>query len=75
MRQVPNTQEVFLSHDSETSVVIEILEVVEEGEAKEDLREAIKWVSGSDGWIRYIAASHADRTHPLYQIPLQRSRT
>jgi hypothetical protein len=44
MRQVPDMQEVFLSHDSDTSMVVEILAVAEQDGANEDLREAIKWV-------------------------------
>lgn len=42
IRQVPDTQEVFLSQTSDTSVVVEILECVEEGEAKTDLRAAAR---------------------------------
>ncbi|KAJ9108144.1 hypothetical protein QFC19_002612 [Naganishia cerealis] len=39
-RQVPDTQEVYVCHDDETSLVMEILDVVTEGEAKSDLFEA-----------------------------------
>ena len=42
MRQVPDNQEVFLSSDSETSIIVEILEMVEEGTCKDDLWEAVK---------------------------------
>jgi hypothetical protein len=43
MRQIPDNQEVFLSPVSETSVVVEILALVEEGEAGRDLWEAAKY--------------------------------
>lgn len=42
LRQVPDNQEVFLSPSSETSVIVEILSMVEEGEAQSDLWEAAK---------------------------------
>lgn len=41
-RQVPDTQEVFLSEDSDNSIIFEILQVVTEGPAATDLREAVK---------------------------------
>jgi hypothetical protein len=44
LRQIPDNQEVFLSPDSETSLVIEILSMVDEGQAGIDLNEAIKCV-------------------------------
>lgn len=44
MRQIPDNQEVFLSSESETSVVVEILQMVGEGRCSTDLWEAIKWV-------------------------------
>jgi len=42
LRQIPDNQEVFLSPKSETSVVIEILAMVEDGLASTDLYEAIR---------------------------------
>jgi hypothetical protein len=42
MRQIPDNQEVFLSSKSETSIVVEILAMVEEGLASTDLYEAVK---------------------------------
>lgn len=42
LRQIPDNQEVFLSPVSETSVVVEVLAMVEEGEAGKDLWEAAK---------------------------------
>jgi hypothetical protein len=42
MRQIPDNQEVFLSSNSETSVIFEILQMVEEGRCSTDLWEAIK---------------------------------
>ena len=45
MRQVPDNQEVYVSSDTETSVVIEVLAMVEEGSASTDLWEAIKSVN------------------------------
>ncbi len=44
LRQVPDTQEVFLSPEDDTSIILEILEVVTEGRAGGDLWEAIKSV-------------------------------
>lgn len=41
-RQVPDTQEVFLSEDSDNSIIFEILQIVTEGAAASDLREAVK---------------------------------
>lgn len=42
LRQIPDNQEVFLCSKSETSVVVEILQMVEEGRCSTDLWEAIK---------------------------------
>lgn len=42
MRQIPDNQEVFLSSNSDTSVIVELLAAVEEGGAKDDLWEAAK---------------------------------
>jgi len=42
LRQIPDNQEVFLSADSETSIVVEILQMVEEGRCSTDLWEAVK---------------------------------
>ncbi|WOO81538.1 Ran guanine nucleotide release factor [Vanrija pseudolonga] len=43
MRQVPDTQEVFLSHESDTSVIVEILQSPTEGDAGRDLYAAAKF--------------------------------
>ncbi|EAL19870.1 hypothetical protein CNBG0130 [Cryptococcus deneoformans B-3501A] len=43
LRQIPNNQEVFLFPHSDTALVLEILEMVEEGGAREDLWEAAKF--------------------------------
>ncbi|RXK40067.1 hypothetical protein M231_02707 [Tremella mesenterica] len=43
LRQVPDNQEVFLSSASDTSLVIEVLSMVEEGQASSDLWEATKF--------------------------------
>jgi len=43
LRQIPDNQEVFLRHASETSMVVEILAMVEEGPAATDLWEAVKY--------------------------------
>lgn len=45
LRQIPNNQEVFLFPHSDTALVLEILEMVEEGDARGDLWEAAKCVS------------------------------
>lgn len=42
LRQIPDNQEVLLSASSDTSIVIEILALVEEGAAGTDLWEAAK---------------------------------
>lgn len=44
-RQVPDTQEVFVCHDDETSLVVEVLDIVTEGQAANDLFEAAKSVA------------------------------
>ena len=44
LRQIPDNQEVFLSPSSDTSVVIVVLAMVEEGMARDDLWEAVKYV-------------------------------
>ncbi|KIR27806.1 hypothetical protein I309_03435 [Cryptococcus deuterogattii LA55] len=43
LRQIPNNQEVFLFPHSDTALVLEILEMVEEGDAQGDLWEAAKF--------------------------------
>ncbi|WVQ75636.1 hypothetical protein IAR50_005265 [Cryptococcus sp. DSM 104548] len=47
LRQIPDNQEVFLFPHSDTALVLEILELVEEGGAKDDLWEAAKFHFGS----------------------------
>ena len=42
LRQIPDNQEVFLSSGSETSLVVEVLAMVEDGLASTDLWEAAK---------------------------------
>ena len=42
MRQVPDNQEVLLGVDDETTVIVEVLESVAEGKAKDSLEEAIR---------------------------------
>lgn len=43
LRQIPDTQEVFLFPDSDVSIIFEILEIVQEGAAAHDLQEAVKY--------------------------------
>ncbi|TYJ58986.1 hypothetical protein B9479_000425 [Cryptococcus floricola] len=47
LRQIPDNQEVFLFPHSDTALVLEVLELVEEGGAKDDLWEAAKFHFGS----------------------------
>lgn len=42
LRQIPDNQEVFLSPNSDTSVIVELLSLVTEHGAKDDLWEAAK---------------------------------
>lgn len=42
LRQVPDNQEVFLSNDSDTAIIFEILAPVQEGGAASDMYEAAK---------------------------------
>ncbi|TXT15804.1 hypothetical protein VHUM_00307 [Vanrija humicola] len=42
-RQVPDTQEVFVADQSDTSVIVEILESVDEGDAGTDLNAAARF--------------------------------
>lgn len=91
LRQIPNNQEVFLFPHSDTALVLEILEMVEEGGAREDLWEAAKWVNVSPFISFYCslksslyfntcsvtrALTRGGLTGWLYgQIPLQLDRT
>ncbi|ORX40450.1 hypothetical protein BD324DRAFT_610756 [Kockovaella imperatae] len=43
LRQIPDNQEVFLSPSSDTSLVVEVLDWVEEGGARDNLWEAVKF--------------------------------
>ncbi|KAK1922250.1 hypothetical protein DB88DRAFT_497668 [Papiliotrema laurentii] len=43
LRQIPNNQEVFLSQHSDTSLVVEVLALVEEGLAANDLWHAARY--------------------------------
>lgn len=63
LRQIPNNQEVFLFPHSDTALVLEILEMVEEGGAREDLWEAAKWVNVSQSISFYCSLSN----RPLFQ--------
>lgn len=42
LRQVPDNQEVFLSNDSDTAIIFEILQAVQDGGAASDMYEAAK---------------------------------
>ena len=44
LRQIPDNQEVFISSRTETSLVVEVLSMVEDGLASTDLWEALKYV-------------------------------
>ena len=44
LRQVPDTQEVFLSNDSDLSLILEVLELVRDEGAQDDLDSAIRLV-------------------------------
>jgi hypothetical protein len=41
---VPDNQEVLLGLEDDTTIIIEVLESVKEGSAKDSLEEAIRWV-------------------------------
>ncbi|CAD6563780.1 MAG: hypothetical protein TREMPRED_001376 [Tremellales sp. Tagirdzhanova-0007] len=43
LRQIPDNQEVFISSRTETSLVVEVLSMVEDGLASTDLWEALKF--------------------------------
>ncbi|ODN77474.1 hypothetical protein L202_04649 [Cryptococcus amylolentus CBS 6039] len=61
LRQIPDNQEVFLFPHSDTALVLEVLELVEEGGAKDDLWEAAKWVQGESrgcGWLINMGRFH-----------------
>jgi len=42
LRQIPDTQEVFLSPDSDLSFIVEVLELVKEEGAADSLEAAVK---------------------------------
>lgn len=42
LRQVPDNQEVLLGLDDDTTIIVEVLESVKEGKAKDSLEEAIR---------------------------------
>lgn len=51
LRQVPDNQEVLLGLEDNTTIIVEVLESVKEGKAKDDEQEAIRYVmyKGIDG--------------------------
>ncbi|CAK9787434.1 Mog1p/PsbP-like protein [Cutaneotrichosporon oleaginosum] len=67
LRQIPDNQEVFLSPTSDTSVILEVLGLVEEGAAKTDLWEAAKFHFGSLAHDNAALASNI--TTPQENIP------
>ncbi|RSH76761.1 uncharacterized protein EHS24_005339 [Apiotrichum porosum] len=69
MRQVPDNQEVFLSPDSDTSIIIEILAPVDEGGADQDLWEAATFHFASVAHDNAALSSTVITTHP--PIPAQ----
>lgn len=42
LRQVPDSQEVYLSNNSDLSIILEVLQLVEEEGAADDLDKAIR---------------------------------
>jgi hypothetical protein len=61
LRQIPDNQEVYLSSDSETSIVVEILQMVEEGQCSTDLWEAVKYVfpqENADSRFHFDSLAH-----------------
>ena len=67
IRQIPDNQEVFLSNTSDTSVVVEVLAMVQHGEAGRDLAEAIKCAGQSHTMlsIRVAGWGRAESQIPL----------
>ncbi|ODO05523.1 hypothetical protein I350_04574 [Cryptococcus amylolentus CBS 6273] len=63
LRQIPDNQEVFLFPHSDTALVLEVLELVEEGGAKDDLWEAAKFHFGS------IAHDNASLSSTIFTSP------
>jgi hypothetical protein len=45
LRQVPDNQEVLLGLEDDTTIIVEVLENVKEGSARDNLDEAIRYVS------------------------------
>lgn len=70
LRQVPNTQEVFLSKDTDISYIIEVLERVEAGDGV----EAVKFhfdalADDNDAKKREIEVTEGPQTHPAGPSP------
>ncbi|KAK4686022.1 hypothetical protein P7C73_g4113, partial [Tremellales sp. Uapishka_1] len=69
VRQIPDTQEVFLSPITETSLIVEVLQMVEEGPAKDDLWEAAKYHFNSLAHDNAALSSTITSASPAYPIP------
>ncbi|KAL1410817.1 hypothetical protein Q8F55_001760 [Vanrija albida] len=69
IRQVPDTQEVFLSHESDTSVIVEILQSEVEGAAANDLYAAAKFHFDSIAHDNAALSSEIITPAPAAPIP------
>ncbi|BEI84500.1 hypothetical protein CcaverHIS002_0411040 [Cutaneotrichosporon cavernicola] len=67
LRQIPSNQEVFLSPTDDMSVIVEVLGLVEDGAAKNDLWEAAKFHFASLAHDNAALASHINT--PEESIP------
>ncbi|KAK9896024.1 Mog1p/PsbP-like protein [Cystobasidium minutum MCA 4210] len=68
-RQVPDTQEVFLSEDSDNSIIFEILQVVSEGAAAADLREAAQFHFKSIAYDNTAFSTSIDTVSSPFPLP------
>ncbi|WWC64831.1 uncharacterized protein I303_107445 [Kwoniella dejecticola CBS 10117] len=69
LRQIPDNQEVFLSSTSDTAIVLEVLGMVEEGQAGVDLWEAAKFHFSSIAHDNASLESTILTTPPSAPIP------
>lgn len=69
LRQIPDTQEVFLFHDSDVSIIFEILQIVNEGDAANDVREAAKFHFNSIAHDNTALESSVDSVSTPFPLP------
>ncbi|PWN52061.1 Mog1p/PsbP-like protein [Violaceomyces palustris] len=69
LRQIPDNQEVFLSPDSDVSLIVEVLELVKEGQASSDPVEAVKFHFNSLAHDNSASSALVEQIYHLPQAP------